>query len=405
MTSSVLLRIASMASRFLLLLLLTRYSPVAVVAQYGVLTGLVSSATFFLGFDLYIQTSRNIRRPTLFRHYLSNQIVFFAIGLLSLSVFLTFRPKTSIPIMTVVVILIADFLLQESTRLVLATGAYRSANVLQFLRQGAWPALSAIVVLVWHGTARDIGGVCTIWAVTDGLGLIAAGVLIRKAILPFVFAPSLRLFRAALPRQAMIFTSSLSLLLFSGLDRVILGSSSPPRFVAGYVFFSSLFGVVNTLIYSGLINPYFAALTDKMVPWAAKRALLRRFGLAVTVFATGMSLMLVLAADVFLSHIGRAEYKSVEYLRWYFAAFVIVSSCGLIPHFALYAKRDDRAIAIASAIATFVFLATWATLHLWHVRDAMPITIIVSAIALAATKLAAFTKRHGALGLLRLEAA
>lgn len=395
MTFSVLLRAVSLAIRFAFLLILAKTAPVAVVADYGVLAGFVAAASYYVGFDLYIQASRNVRRPSLYGRYLSNQMVFSSVALAVLAIAWPFWPPTitqpSVALLACVV-LATDFVQQELARIALAHGRFHWANVIQFLRLGAWPALVLLAILAGRGSGTSIAGIARAWALTNLAAASLAALVVFRILRDFSFRPSLRLFRAGLPRQLMIFSSSAVLLLFSGIDRVLLGDSAPDAYVAAYVFFGSIYGVTLTLIYSGLINPYYSRLADKAIPWPAKRALLRRFSLVAVFFAGAVTVMLLAGMKVLLAVLGRAEYEQMAYLQVYFAVYVLVSVFGLIPHFALFAQRRDREIALASVFTLVAFLTCWGVLRGLGVPDAMPVTLCVGSALLALSKAAFFVR-------------
>lgn len=389
MISSVALRIASMASRFILLITLVSKSPVAVVADYGVLAGLIATASYLLGFDLYIQTSRNARRPGLYNAYLSNQVVFFAIGAILVCAFVLLVPLQIVDTVgpgALLALVGTDLAMQEVARLLLGQGRYQLTNVVQFMRLGLWPIAATVDIVLRGATIVGIVDLLPYWLTVNALGAIL-GLWLLKLVLPgFRFRPSRRLFRAGLARQCMIFSSSIVLLLFAGVDRVVLSLAAPSEYVAAYVFFGSVFGVILTLVYSGLINPYYSTFSDRSTPWVAKRGALRKFALAALGFVVGMLAVLLLGIDFLLRLLDRPEYSNLLHLKWWFAVFVLVSVGGLIPHFFLFALRRDRDIAIAGIAAVAVFIVSYSVANSLGMADAMPLTICLSATSLAVAK-------------------
>jgi hypothetical protein len=188
----------------------------------------------------------------------------------------------------------------------------------------------------------------------------------------------------------------LVLLLFAGLDRVLLSTSAESGYVAAYVLFGSLYGAVLTIIYSGLVNPFFSGLADKSVPLEEKRRVLRRFGLAAIGVAVVALASLRVAVTSLLDWLGREEYIGMGYLQSYFIAFVLISVLGLIPHFALFARRRDRSIALAALAATVVFFVSWLLLKRAGIADAMPITLCLSAAVLGTAKATILRRDHAA---------
>ena len=397
MLSSVTLRVLAMGTRFILLLVLVKLAPVRVVADYGVLVGFVTSMSYFLSFDFYIQASRNVRRPRIFQTYLSNQVCVSALAFAGLSLALTVALPDALartPLLVLLALLLTGLLLQEFSRLLLAYGRYQITNLLQFLRLGMWPLIALFDILlrgVQVDALRDLVG----YWLTVNIMATAVGIwTVSRVLAPFRFTPSLRLFRAALPRQTMIFASSVVLLLFSGLDRVLLATSAPDAYVAGYVFFGSLYGITLTLIYSGLINPYYASFADKTIVWSTKVVHLRRFGVSAIAFTVFMLVALYFGTGILLDLLDRAEYLHFAHLRHFFATYVMLSVIALIPHFGLFARRRDGMLASVSVLTGIVFLLTWVWLEGRGVADAMPVTLCVGAASLALGKAVGYHHTH-----------
>lgn len=395
MTSSILLRVLSMASRFGFLLVLASAAPVSVVADYGVLAGFVSAAAYLIGFDLYIQASRNVRRSRTYHTYLSNQLVFSLGAIVVVFALRGIWPTTQSGegyVLLLSLVLLTDFAQQEFARVFLAHGRYQWANVFQFLRLGLWPAMLLVEMTLLGRTAQDISHVLEFWAGVNAVATLGGIVMVTRLVQGFRLRPSWRLFVAALPRQLLIFSSSAVLLLFSGVDRVLLSSRSGDAYVAAYVFYGSIYGTTLTLIYTGLINPYYATWADRSVPWAVKEQKLRQFGIVAVGFAVMAVASLFFGMDILLGILHRSEYAGLRFVQFYFIAYVLVSVVGMIPHFTLFAQRRDRAIAVASGATLVVFLGTWMALSSGGIRDAMPITLCISAGFLAIAKAGALLR-------------
>ncbi len=399
MTFSVTLRILAMGVRFGFLILIARQAPVRVVAEYGVLAGLVASIAYFVGFDLYIQTARNVGRRRIFNAHLSNQIIWSAAALTIAGMVAGWWSSTSLPsasLAAFMAVLATDYLLQEVTRVFLGVGRYNAANLTQFARIGLWPGVILVGMLFFGVVVQGTEVILRYWVAANVIATLAAVAAVSVSLQGFRFAPSLRLFRAGLRRQALIFSSSLVLLLFAGLDRVLLSTSAESGYVAAYVLFGSLYGAVLTIIYSGLVNPFFSGLADKSVPLEEKRRVLRRFGLAAIGVAVVALASLRVAVTSLLDWLGREEYIGMGYLQSYFIAFVLISVLGLIPHFALFARRRDRSIALAALAATVVFFVSWLLLKRAGIADAMPITLCLSAAVLGTAKATILRRDHAA---------
>ncbi|HJU66311.1 MAG TPA: hypothetical protein VJ596_11565, partial [Gemmatimonadaceae bacterium] len=179
------LRGLTLVSKFLLLLGLARYLAPEELGVYGVFVGTVGIAVYVLGFDIYVYNTREIlaqeerHRPAIIRDQAIFHLLAYAVTLpLLLGVFvggfLAWRYAALFYI-----VLIFEHLSQEAYRLLLVLSRPIAANMLLFVRAGAW-VLPVLLAVFWASDLRRIEVVLAAWAVGAAASVGLATVLLSR---------------------------------------------------------------------------------------------------------------------------------------------------------------------------------------------------------------------------------
>ena len=179
-TFNILLRAATLASRFLLIFFLARFLDPAQLGLYGLLTATIGYSLYLLGFDFYTFTTREIikREPKEWGGLLKDQ------GALSLVLYAVFIPLLSLIFIQQLLpwqlagwffaLLVLEHLNQELGRLLVAISQQTQASLVLFLRQGTW-AIAVVALMAVVPETRSLDYVFGAWSVA-GLVTVSVGV-------------------------------------------------------------------------------------------------------------------------------------------------------------------------------------------------------------------------------------
>lgn len=138
------LRGATLASKFILITYLAKYSSFEVLAGYSLISITVSYFLYILGFDFYSYSSREIISNTYYKSsgMIFNQfffyIVMYVLSIPLLIVFFQYNIISSDLLFLFSFVLISEHLSQEFMRLIVINGHALKANFQLFLRTASW---------------------------------------------------------------------------------------------------------------------------------------------------------------------------------------------------------------------------------------------------------------------------
>ena len=174
---NVAIRAVTLAIRFGLIFILAIYLPPSEVGLYGLIVVTVSYALYFVGFDFYTFSTRDLlNRPAdQWGRLLFSQGVFFG-GLyaLMLPVSLLLFVFGLLPWWLagwVMLLIVSEHLAQEVSRLAIAMGRPVFASLMVFFRQGIW-ALLFMVCLVYSESYRSLAVLMPFWAAGSVLSVL-----------------------------------------------------------------------------------------------------------------------------------------------------------------------------------------------------------------------------------------
>ena len=359
---NVAIRAVTLAIRFGLIFILAIYLPPSEVGLYGLIVVTVSYALYFVGFDFYTFSTRDLlNRPAdQWGRLLFSQGVFFG-GLyaLMLPVSLLLFVFGLLPWWLagwVMLLIVSEHLAQEVSRLAIAMGRPVFASLMVFFRQGIW-ALLFMVCLVYSESYRSLAVLLPFWAAGSVLSVLMGGLLLRSINwrnLGVEWAWLKKGVLVALP----LLIATLALRGIMTVDRFAFEALNGPDLLGVYSLFMGMAGAVLAFMDAGV----FAFLYPRMITahnsedlsgFLSARATLKKHTLV-------WSMVLVLggsvAGPVLFSFLPNAIYFD----HWPMFVGVLVSMglfvVGMIPHYGLYAVSRDKPIIAAHLIGLLVFV-------------------------------------------------
>lgn len=360
------LRGLTLASKFLLMLFLARYLQPEEMGIYGLMTATVASALFFLGLDFYVFSTRALLAEGVKNQarLIRDQAVFHgAIYVLALPLLLVVFSAGVLPwsyLGWMYLLLILEHVSQEAYRLLIALSLPVEANVTLFLRSGAW-VYAVCAMVFWLPATRDLTTIWAGWGFGVALSLIYAGWALRglgwrQALREPIDWPWLR---AGLVTALPFFASTLALKTIEYSDRYFIEHFCGKADVGIYTFFIGIANSVQAFIFAGVLSILYpkllqAAQHGEMDVYRAHfRKMTRMTVLGVLV----VGLVAAAAIVPLLWVIDRPIFSEHLPIYWLLIVSAGVTSLGQIPHYGLYAQKQDRMLVVSTFIAVGFSLA------------------------------------------------
>ena len=355
-----------MGSRFLLLFALARLLEPAEVGLFGLLLATVYFNMLLVGWDYYTYSHREMlalpreRWSFVLQHHalaiallyaclLPLQVLLFSLGFLPREWFLWYM-----------LLLVAEHLGQELTRLLVVMGRPLIASWILFLRTGAW--VWVVVPLMWltPGLQR-VEVVLVAWLVGASLAIPVAVTVIIRDVAPLRrWGVDYKWLRRGFRVGTLFLFATLCFRALLTADRYVVAHLVSEELLGVYVLYV---GIAMALV-NFLDSAVFAFLYPALVA-ANRRGNREAYGRIMremTWSAVGISVGLAVAAALLgpfvLGWVGREVYLEHVHLLWLLLAVAVGYAVGMIPHYGLYARGADRGIIVAhaSSLPVFVFV-------------------------------------------------
>lgn len=354
MLKNLFLRILTMGGKFVLIIFAVKFLSPDDVSEYGALISFISLAIYFFGFDLYISTARLYGNECDFKHSIAVQyscyiILFFILVGVTLFFFESVFAKISLYLLFFLIVI--EFLAQEIVRFLLSIGLYIKSSMVFFIKSGSWCYIAAI--LIYFEIIKDLDGVIIVWIFSCILSILLGSYFVKNYSNYLICKPyfELKELYCRFKSQSIIFISSLSFLLVTNMDKIVINTFQDKEKSAAYVLFSSITGAIITLIYAGLINPFFKGFSSSDLSVKRKVELLKSFAFkSLILFLFIVSFVIVLSEHL-LFYLKKESYLDFFYILYFLCIFSFLHTLSLIPHFFLYIHKRDNEIAISSALS------------------------------------------------------
>lgn len=349
--ATLILRVLTLASRFLLSLLLARMLSPAEMGEYGLLTAALAFALLAVGLEFYSYTYREMvpASPERRTRIIADQatlggMALFAVGLLIVGAVATGDfPARLVP--WFLIILITEHASLEATRILIITSRPVRAYVGVFLRGGVWVYVIAAVMFAAPST-RTLETVLVWWALG---GMAAIGFsAIALSDLPWRglrgYRPDWHRIRCGLQTARPFMLTAGSALVISYVDRFVIDQFVGREALGIYTFYSTI--LIGLWSLGGSLSHQFL---PKVIEGYAKggrayRAALRPFFWTMLVLASGTTLLCGLAIGPMLAMLGLSAYASSITVFYAMLPGIFLRMMSDVPSYAIYAAHSDRAL-------------------------------------------------------------
>lgn len=365
------LRALTLAAKFLLLLGIARYLSPEELGIWGLMNVTITIALYFLGLDFYTFNTREILaqneadRTPLIR----DQIVFHAL------VYIIILPLLSVVFVNGLIpwryapwfylLLILEHLSQEATRLLITLSRPTMANAVLFLRSGSW-IFAVVALFSIDGDARRLPVVWLGWTIGVFSSLTLTVWVLRH--LPWKKSRQVAIdwtwMRRGVGVALPFFGATLSFVGIQYVDRYFLQSFWGEATVGIYTFYSGLANVIHAFIFSGIIMILYPQVIAayQQGDFVRYRLLMRKMSLGVIGGLAILSALALLLIRPVLHLVDRPVYTDQITVFIILLGSVSMMTLSYLPHYALYVKRQDRAIIVAALTGLVVALAANAIL-------------------------------------------
>lgn len=392
------LRSITLSTRFLLIFFLAKYLEPASVGYYGLFTATVGYCLYFVGLDFYTYTTREIlKTPNQQRgRLLKGQAALSGILYLALLpiayVLLQYAGWPAGLVVWFFPILMLEHFNQEIFRLLVALSDQITASLILFIRQGSW-ALVIVGLMAWDISSRHLQAVMACWA---GAGVAAAllGVWrIRRFDLGgWRDSIDWHWIKKGIAVSVAFLIATLALRAIQTVDRYWLEALGGIEIVGAYVLFLGVASTLMVFLDAGIFAyayPELIKLHQQQRNDLTQQKL--RFMLASTMLlSAGFGLVSWLLLPYLLDWINNPVYTQAIGLYPWLLSAVVVNAISMVPHYALYARGNDKPIIYShiAALVTFI-LTVWALGAYWSAL-AVPVGLTTSYTVILIWKTVAF---------------
>lgn len=363
---NLMLRSVTLFSRFLLIFVLASFLKPAEVGLYGLLVATISYALMALGFDFYTYSTREIitvdskKRLAMLR----DQTVFYGItyvillpicGLIFWYDFLPWHLAWYF-----YVLLALEHVAQEINRMLIAMSEPLWASVVLFVRFGLWAVVVAI--MLWLAPAhRNLDFVLAAWVGGGGIAC-AIGVARLRHLAPgsLTCAINWAWIRRGLRVAFPFVLGTLSLRAFYTFDRYWVEALGGLEVLAAYALFIGIANAIMSFLDAAVFSFCYPVLVAAANDGDQSRFKNKLQGLFIQtlIFTAMLSVAaLFLAKPVVLSLQHDVYIQYFGLLHWTILATALFA-LSMVPHYGLYARRQDRSIVLCHLCSLPVFFVS-----------------------------------------------
>ncbi|TDN55626.1 O-antigen/teichoic acid export membrane protein [Scandinavium goeteborgense] len=356
------IRGATLASKFLLITFLAKYSTFELLAEYSIITVTVSYLLYILGFDFYTFSSREILKKTFKKSggMILNQFIFYIVMyLISIPLVMLLSFHNIIDSRIIILfyfVMISEHLSQEFMRILVINSNALKANLQLFIRSASW-----IYIYIIYSYSTDTFSIRTLllmWCSANFIALIYAIIELKyidwsdhnvwQIDLSWIYSG----IKVALP----LLCATLMLRGIFISDRYFLKFLSTTQDLAIYSFFSNMANALIAFIDAAVIMYFYPKLINayNSKDSAIYDHCLKLFKRKMILVGVGVSFVLALLIPLLCLYLGHIEYLQHIEIFYILLLSSFVYCYGLIFHYELYSRNEDRLILISTFISFLI---------------------------------------------------
>lgn len=359
--SVLILRGLTLASRFLLSVLLARMLSPEEMGQYGLVTAVLAFALLATGLEFYSHTWREMvpASPAKRAQIIGDQVALGLVAFLAISTVVgiaVFSGQFALRLAPwFLLILATEHFSLEATRILIITSQPIRAFIGVFLRGGIWVYALALLMLA-DPSARSLETVLIWWAFGGVLSIAFAAFSLRE--LPWRELrnkrPDWKRIAAGLRTARPFMLTAGAALTISYVDRFMIDGIVGRSALGIYTFYSTI--AIGLLSLGASISQQFLPkiIAGYLSSVEAYRKIIRAFLWSMLGVAGGLIMLagaIIVPLLIFLQLTEYAESVAVFYLM---LPGVLCRVIADVPSYALYAARADRELLVANLGAAII---------------------------------------------------
>lgn len=374
------IRAATLGCRFLFIFFLAKLLTPEELGLYGLVTATIAYVLYLVGLDFYTFTTRELvkldrsRWGSVLKNQAALSVLLYAVVLpLVFLVFVADLLPWSVA-KWLFVLIVLEHICQEMSRLFVAVNEQLFASLQLFLRQGSWAIVVTALMLMVAGV-RNLDTVFALWLVA-GIATVGLGVfkLYRLRVGGWQEAIDWSWIRRGVRIAVPLLLATLALRAISTFDRYWLQELASLQVVGAYVLFVGISGTLLAFLDAGVFAYAYPALIKVFHAQqpAQYRAQMRTMCLHALVVIVGFAVTSMLVLPYLLQWIGNPVYLQYQQLFPWLLLAMGLNALGMVPHYALYAQKQDRPIIQSHLWSLVVFVLATALFTLWDSLLAVP---------------------------------
>jgi O-antigen/teichoic acid export membrane protein len=359
--SVLVLRGLTLASRFLLSVLLARMLSPEEMGQYGLITAVLAFALLALGLEFYAYMYREMVPATPIRRaqIIADQIAlgtaaFLGVALLSvLAVLMGLFPPRLAP--WFLLVLATEHVSLEATRILIITSRPVRAYIGVFLRGGIWVYVIAVLMFTIP-SSRSLETVLVWWALGGASSMIFAAVSLRD--LPWRELrgrrPDWTWIHSGLRTARPFMLTAGGALTITYVDRFVIDEVAGREALGIYTFYSTI--AIGLLSLGASVSHQFLPKVIEGYASGPKayRANVRTFFWSLFAIACGMTIIAGLAIWPMLVLFRLPAYAASIWVFYAMLPGVLLRILADVPSYALYAARADGKLLLCNVGSAIV---------------------------------------------------
>jgi O-antigen/teichoic acid export membrane protein len=377
------LRGTTLVSKFALLFVLAKFLEPLEVGLYGLFSATIFYCLMALGFDFYTYSTREliVTDRKKWAGMLRDQGIFYTItytilipvsflifwfGFLPWELVFWFFP-----------LLALEHVAQELNRLLVAISEPLWASVILFIRQGCWAIMTAGILWIFP-EQRHLTFVLAAWTLGVSSACILGFIRLRNLDSSSLKLPvDWKWIKKGIKVASPFLLATLSLRALYTSDRYWVEAISGLEVLAAYVFFAGIANAIMSFLDAAVFSFTYPELIAAVGRKDTKgfKTQLRRMGIQTTLFTLTLSASAIILTEPIIHYIKRDVYsKHLPLLYWTILATAI-SSISMIPHYGLYALRQDTSIIVSHIFSLPIFFIGTVILLKFNDATSIPMSL------------------------------
>lgn len=385
--TNILIRGLTLLGKFLLIFFIAKYLSVDELGSYGVIVVFISYSLYAVGLDFYTYSTRELLNipKTNWGGYirLQGRLLLFSYGFtLPILLLIAANIIDSQYLIIVGVLIILEHLNQEGMRLLIIDGRVFMSNNLQFIRGGAWCYI-VIGLFYFNILQPSLLNLLLIWIIFDFIAFLIAIYYLKINIKIFksIQVPSQWLL-AGIRLCMPLLISTLVLRSITTFDRIWLESMTSIAVVGVYTLFFGLSNSLISFLETGLLSYEYPKLVKNIRDFDKFSKIVKKMVIHSILILVCLSVVLILILPILLKWIQKDIYFQYISMFYIVLAGSIIYCLSMIPHYILYAAKQDKKILAAHTVSFLVFCSSTVLLQMMTISLSVVYGVLLSFVVL-----------------------